>query len=347
MRVLEIAPPYGAIGPELVYSPIVDVAARHASELQQHGHEIVLSALEGSVVPGVEIIESPADRPDVFHAQLGTVLPRVMRGEFDVIQVHNAETLLGLLGAGATDTGAQLVATLHGQGDRVGPRYSGLIDPAKGVHALAISSSQAESLRRYFDVAGVVFNGVDTETYKPADPVTKGDFAFILSRITDDKGITRSIHAARSAEMRLIIAGVVLPQDEGYFIDQVVPLLAGGVVDYIGPLTDREKLPYLQQARAVLQLSKFEEVGSLTALEAMSCGTPVVASARGCFPEMIVEGVSGFASDDIELCSQGLRLAYGLDTEQVRGVTIARYSWRNTGIMLAAVLEKIVRPDYV
>jgi len=342
MRVLQLAPPHGVLGPELTYGPIPRVAANYAVELQNHGYDTALCAMEGSRVEGVEVIEAPCQTTNDYDAQLRAVLPRIQDGEFDIVQTHAAELLIGLLKAGVHEQGVKLVATLHSQADRSGPRYQPFIDPAKGVHAVALSWFQGESLQRYFDIAGVVLNGVDTETYRPAEPVVKEDFALTLCRVAPDKGVAEAIETARRAGMRLLIAGGVQPWDEAFFEAEIAPKLAAGEVEYLGPLSDEQKLPYLQRALAVLQLTQCDEVCSLTALEAMAAGTPVVVSERGCFPEMVVEGVTGFVSNDIDVCSAGLRLAHTLDPQRIRGLTISRYSWENTGNMLAAAYENVL-----
>ena len=129
-----------------------------------------------------------------------------------------------------------------------------------------------------------------------------GEYLAFLGRMSPEKRVDRAIEIARLAKMRLKIAAKIYPEERAYFQDRIEPLLrqSGAWVEYIGEVGGREKEEFLGNARALLFPIDWPEPFGLVMIEAMACGTPVIAWRNGSVPEVITDGVTGFIVDSIE-----------------------------------------------
>jgi glycosyltransferase involved in cell wall biosynthesis len=163
---------------------------------------------------------------------------------------------------------------------------------ARGVWVVAISKHHASTADQgAVPIAGVVHNGIDVA----AIPVGAGDggYAAVLSRMSPDKGVREAILIARNAGMPLRIAAKMqTSQEHQYFREWIYPLL-GGDIEYVGEVGVRGKHELLGAAVALLNPIKWDEPFGLAMVEAMACGTPVLATKRGAAPEIITPGVTG------------------------------------------------------
>jgi glycosyltransferase involved in cell wall biosynthesis len=208
-------------------------------------------------------------------------------GEFDLI--HNQFDFMPLIFARMVET--PIVTTIHGfSSPRILPvfeRYNGR------VHYVSISDSdRAPSL----DYAATIHHGIRVEEF-PFDPAGREDLLF-FGRIHPDKGAGEAIRAAKEAGRRLVMCGLI--QDEGYHQREVAPFIDGDTVHYRGVVGGDERLRLLGQSRALLHLIGFDEPFGLSVIEAMACGTPVIAYRRGSMPELIEDGVTGFLVDSFD-----------------------------------------------
>ena len=208
-------------------------------------------------------------------------------GEFDLI--HNQADFMPLIFSELVET--PIVTTIHGfSSPRILPvfeRYNGR------VHYVSISDSdRAPSL----DYAATIHHGIRVEVF-PFEPAGGEDLLF-FGRIHPDKGAGEAIRAAQAVGRRLVMCGLV--QDEGYHQREVAPFLDGDKVDYRGVVGGDERLRLLGQSRALLHLIGFDEPFGLSVVEAMACGTPVIAYRRGSMPELIDDGVTGFLVDTLD-----------------------------------------------
>ena len=201
--------------------------------------------------------------------------------EFDLI--HNSFDFLPLTYSGLVDT--PVVTTIHGlSSERIVPVYQKY--NARG-HYVAISEADRhESL----DYEATIHHGIDMASFEVRS--TPGDYLLFFGRIHPDKGTAQAIDVAARAGLPLIIAGII--QDQAYFARYVEPRLDGKRVTYIGPVGPAVRAELLGRARALLHLIEFDEPFGFSVVEAMACGTPVIANARGSMPEIIREGVGGF-----------------------------------------------------
>lgn len=208
-------------------------------------------------------------------------------GEFDLI--HNQADFMPLIFSEMVNT--PIVTTIHGfSSPRILPVYQRYADRG---HYVSISDADRAAGLPY---AATIHHGIPVEEF-PFDPLGSEDLLF-FGRIHPDKGAGEAIRAARAAGRRLVMCGLV--QDEAYHAREVEPYLDGSQVGYRGVVGGGERLAALGQARGLLHLIGFDEPFGLSVIEAMACGTPVIAHARGSMPELIDHGVTGFLVDSFE-----------------------------------------------
>jgi glycosyltransferase involved in cell wall biosynthesis len=185
-----------------------------------------------------------------------------------------------------------LVTTLHGSGAEAESRLIYRRYP-EGPY---VSISDAERrLVPDLHYAATVYNGIAPERFPFSG--RHGDYLLVLGRMSPDKGIHLAIQVARSVGLPLVLAGIVPPEDERYFAEQIEPCL-GGDVRFVGPADQRQKGELYAGALALLHLVTYEEAFGLVMIEAMACGCPVIAARRGSVPELVRHGQTGFIVDD-------------------------------------------------
>jgi glycosyltransferase involved in cell wall biosynthesis len=205
-------------------------------------------------------------------------------GAFDII--HNQADFVALAFSRLIDT--PIVTTLHGMpSERILPM---LAEYQHDVHYVAISDTDRSPDLHY---AATIPHGIVVEDFPFV--AERGTDLLYFGRIHPDKGTATAIRVARAAGRRLHIAGIV--QDQDYFEREVAPWIDGETVLYAGPLGGEERLCALGNAAALLHLIDFEEPFGLSVVEALACGTPVIAFRRGSMPDLVRDGVTGFVVD--------------------------------------------------
>ena len=173
---------------------------------------------------------------------------------------------------------------------RILPAYERYDDTTAYV---AISDADRHPALHY---AATIHHGIDTAAFA-VDP-EPGDHLLFFGRIHPDKGTATAIDVAARAGRRLVIAGII--HDQRYYDEQVAPHVDGDTVRYIGPVTAADRSAVLGAAHALLHLIDFDEPFGYSVVEALACGTPVIAHRRGSMPELITDGVTGFLVDGTE-----------------------------------------------
>jgi len=230
--------------------------------------------------------------------------------EFDL--VHNHLDWLPL--AFSALVGAPLVTTVHGfSGPAILPAYV----RARSAFVSISDADRSPDL----DYAATVYHGVDLDGL----PLGTAPGAHLVSfgRIHPDKGTATAIAIARAAGRRLVIGGIV--QDERYFDEQVRPHLGDGDVTFLGAVDARDRARVLGDAAVLLHPIAFAEPFGLSVVEAMACGTPVVAYPRGSMPEIVDEGVTGYLADDVASAAAAVERAAALDRTAVHERARARF----------------------
>jgi glycosyltransferase involved in cell wall biosynthesis len=210
-----------------------------------------------------------------------------------------------------------VVTTIHGfSSERILPAFKAYDDR---VHYVAISESDRHPDLRY---AATIHHGIRLEDF-PFNPHGSEDLLF-FGRIHPDKGAAEAIAAARRAGRRLIIAGIV--QDQDYYDAQVAPAIDQRSVVFRGPLGGVARAQALGSARALLHLINFDEPFGLSVVEALACGTPVIASNRGSMPELIDDGVTGFLVGSLDAAVDAIDRIGQIDRAACRAAVSARFT---------------------
>lgn len=233
-------------------------------------------------------------------------------GEFDVI--HNGFDFLPLTYSRLVAT--PVVTTIHGfSSERIVPVYERYDDVG---HYVAISDADRHPRLTY---AATIHHGIDLREL--ALGAGQGGYLAYLGRIHPDKGTVEAIDAAERAGMPLHIAGIV--QDRDYFDRLVAPRVDGERVRYLGSVGPEERSELLGGALALLHLVRFEEPFGYSVVEAMACGTPVIATSRGSMPEIVEPGVNGFLVASCDEAVTAVRACGGLDRAAVRATVEGRF----------------------
>jgi glycosyltransferase involved in cell wall biosynthesis len=167
-------------------------------------------------------------------------------------------------------------------------------------------------------------NGVDLDAYP--FPPAPGDYLVFLGRIDPTKGPDRAIAVAQEAGLPLVVAAKVRDPSEQAFFDEAVRPHLGNGVEFVGEVGHDEKVRLLRGARAMLFPIDWEEPGAVVLLEAMACGTPVVATRRGCVPEMVADGRTGFVVDEPSEMVRALERLDEIDPAACRAHVAASFS---------------------
>lgn len=151
-----------------------------------------------------------------------------------------------------------------------------------------------------------IHNGIPLDTFRPGDG--SGDHAVVLARICPEKQVHAAIDAAARAGVRCVVAGQIhrFEAHERYFDEQIGPRI-GATCEWRGPVGVAEKVALLQSARCLLIASLAPETSSLVAMEALACGTPVIAWRSGALPEIVSHGRTGFVVDSVEEMASAIR----------------------------------------
>ena len=250
-------------------------------------------------------------------------------GEFDL--VHNHLDWLPLALGRAWK--APMVTTVHGfSGPKILPAY--LASPS---HFVSISDADRAPRLRY---DATIHHGIDLGGFEPVVDAASDAPLVAFGRIHPDKGTADAIQIARRAGRRLVICGPV--QDTEYFAARVEPLLGAGV-EYLGSVGPADRSRILGEAAVLLHPIAFAEPFGLSVVEAMACGTPVIAFRRGSMAEVIDDGVTGFAIDDLDAAVAAVPLASALDRGIVRATAERRFSVDRMVDEYLVVYERMLR----
>jgi glycosyltransferase involved in cell wall biosynthesis len=320
LRIAMLAPPWIPV-PAPAYGGIEEVVWLLCEGLTAHGHRVTLFAPPGSesraeVVhvleePQPEEIEKAKYEVDHVARVFGYIDAAARRGDpFDVIHDHTGHVALAM----ADRVSAPLVHTLHGPFDDAACRFYA----RHGAKALivAISQAQLDSAPDAMGGGRVVHNPIETGEWP--FQAEKDDFLLWIGRMSPDKGPHRAISAARDAGARLVLAGPVQPGQERFFAEEVEPHLGEDGIEYLGEADSARKRELYLGARALLMPIRWPEPFGLVMVEALACGTPVVAFPEGSVPEVVEDGRTGFVVEDETAMARAIERLGEIDPHECR-----------------------------
>jgi glycosyltransferase involved in cell wall biosynthesis len=322
MKIAQVAPLTEAVPPKF-YGGTERVVAYLTDALVELGHEVTLFASGDSLTKAqlapswpraLRLDPSVHDHFAPLFMQLETLGRRAP--EFDVIHSHLdyfAYPTMRLLGSPA-------VTTLHGRLDL--PELKPLYDHFGDMSVVSISDSQREPLPNANYVA-TVLHGL------PQDLLQKGPggkYLAFLGRISPEKAPDAAIRIAARAGMPLKIAAKVDKVDQEYFKTKIEPLLSSADVEFIGEIGEHQKSEFLGHATALIFPIAWREPFGLVMIEAMACGTPVVAFNNGSVPEVLENGLTGYIVRSEEEACDALRNIGNLDRDRIRAEFDSRFT---------------------
>ncbi len=328
MRIAQIAPLTEAVPPRL-YGGTERVVSYLTEELVREGHDVTLFASGDSVTSArlhAAWPRSVRSDPGVRDPQAPNILllEEVCRqaDQFDVLHFHMDYWPFSLFSRQRTP----FVSTLHGRLDL--PELQPIFDRFPRVPVVSISDVQRRPLSQA-NFVRTIHHGLPPDLLTPR-PVKPGYLAF-LGRIAPEKSPDRAIRIARRAGIPLKIAAKIDRVDEAYYRERIRPLIDGRHVELIGEIGDADKPEFLSGAMALLTPIDWPEPFGLVMIEAMACGTPVIAFKAGSVPEVIDHGVTGFIVADEPAAVAAVPLAASLSRSAIR----RRFEQRFTAARMA------------
>jgi glycosyltransferase involved in cell wall biosynthesis len=324
MKIAQIAPLIESVPPRL-YGGTERVVSYLTEELVRLGHEVTLFASGDSLtsanlvpcVPRALRLDNQA-HDSVPHYMLMLDQVRQQAHNFDILHFHIDFFPFPLFRSIARRT----ITTLHGRQDL--PDLKPFYAAFDYMPIVSISNSQRVAIPDA-NFAATVYHGLPLKMHTPTyDP--RGGYVAFLGRISPEKGPERAIQIARSFGVPLKIAAKVDTVDERYFRECVEPLLAGGGVEFIGEINELQKTRFLGEALALLFPIDWPEPFGLTMIEAMACGTPVLAFRRGSVTEIIDDGVTGVIVEGVTDAAAAMPRVLRLDRRAVRRRFEERFS---------------------
>ena len=297
MKIAQVAPLYESVPPRY-YGGTERVVYHLTEELVHQGHEVTLfasgdSATSGTLVPicpqALRLDDNCVDSMAhhiLLLEQVGQAADR-----FDIIHFHVDYLHFPLSRLKKWPQ----VTTLHGRLDL--PDLPPLYEEFSEMPVISISDAQRRPLprARWMDT---VYHGLPPDLYPYRS--TPGEYLAFLGRISPEKRVDRAIEIAERAGLPLKIAAKVDPADRTYFEESIRPLLTASHVEFLGEISEEEKGSFLGNARALLFPIDWPEPFGLVLIEALACGTPVIASPHGSVPEILEDERTGFIVDSVE-----------------------------------------------
>jgi glycosyltransferase involved in cell wall biosynthesis len=315
MHIAQIAPLTEAVPPKL-YGGTERVVSWLTEELITLGHEVTLFASGDSVTsarldavwPRALRLDGAVRDPNALHMLM---LERVYQraADFDFLHFHLDYYPFSLFSRQPTP----FVTTLHGRLDL--PEHQPVFDAFSSIPVVSVSGAQRRPLPQGNWVR-TVHHGLPERLLTPR-PIKPSYFAF-LGRIAPEKGIDRAIRIAEHCGVPLKVAAKVDSLDRVYFEEQIHPMMNAAKVEYVGEINDAQKSEFLSGATVLLVPIDWPEPFGLVMIEAMACGTPVIAFNRGSVAEIIEDGLTGFIVEDVNGAIGAVDRLHHLSRENIR-----------------------------
>jgi glycosyltransferase involved in cell wall biosynthesis len=338
MHIAQVAPLTEAVPPKL-YGGTERVVSWLTEELVALGHEVTLFASGDSVTsarleamwPRSLRLDGSVRDPNALHMVLLELVYR-RASEFDLIHFHLDYYPFSLFSRQPTP----FVTTMHGRLDL--PEHQPVFDEFSSVPVVSISNAQRRALPQANWVR-TVHHGLPEDLLRPK-PIKPSYFAF-LGRIAPEKGLDRAIRIAEHCGVPLKVAAKVDRADREYYEEQIRPLMNSPLVEYIGEINDAGKSEFLSGAIALLVPIDWPEPFGLVMIEAMACGTPVIAFNRGSAPEVIEDDLTGFIVEDVNGAIGAVDRLRHLSRERIRRRFEERFTARRMALDYLSVYRRL------
>lgn len=323
MRIAQVAPLYESVPPRL-YGGTERVVSNLTEELVRQGHDVTLFATGDSITSanlvsqwpqGLRLSPNSVDHLAPHIAMLEDVF--ASKHNFDVIHFHCDY----LHFPWTRRERVASVTTLHGRLDI--PELPAIYRAFPEMPVVSISDAQQVHLP-WLNWQATVYHGITSKWYCPHRKVE--EYLVFLGRISPEKGPVEAIEIARRAGMKIKIAAKVDRADQAFYEAKVQPLLKQPHVEWVGEIRSDEIADLVGGARALLFPINWPEPFGLVMIEAMACGTPVIAFPHGSVPEIIDEGVTGFLASDIDSAVAAIQDVSTLDRQRCFERFLERFS---------------------
>ncbi len=344
MRVAQVAPLYESVPPSL-YGGTERVVSYLTEELVNQGHDVTLFA-SGDSITRARLI-SPCERslrldPEQYDpiAPHTLLLDQVFERahEFDVVHFHIDYLHFPMSRLARIPN----VTTLHGRLDL--PQSYVMLRYFDDMPLVSISDAQRRPVRDARWV-GTVYHGLPEDLYA-FHPRPKRYLAFV-GRISPEKRLDRAIRIARASGLPLRIAAKIDKADEAYFDRVIEPMLGEPGIDFVGEIGEEEKSDFFGNALALLFPIDWPEPFGLTMIEALACGTPVIAWPSGSVPEVIDEGYTGFICHSIAEAVHAVARVGELSRKHCRRVFEERFTARRMAQDYVRIYQRVLEWDRV
>jgi glycosyltransferase involved in cell wall biosynthesis len=323
MRIAQVAPLIESV-PPAGYGGTERVASYLTEELVREGHEVTLFASGDSRTAARLVAGTPRALrllDDVIDplAHMVVQLEQVAAdsSNFDVIHWHLDYFHFPM----SRRLGVPQLTTLHGRLDI--PDLQPVYAEFRDMPLVSISDNQRSPLP-HANWVGTVHHGLPADEFQPS--YQPGEYLAFLGRISAEKRADRAIEIARRVGMRLRIAAKIDDADRAYYTETIEPLLGAAHVEFAGEVAGAAKRDLLAGARAMLFPIDWAEPFGLVMIEAMACGTPVIAYGSGSVPEIIIDGVNGFIVDSIDSAVEAVANLDSISREECRAAFEERFT---------------------
>jgi len=340
MKIAQIAPLYESVPPKY-YGGTERIVSYITEGLVRAGHEVTLFASGDSVTKAHLVagchrslrLDKECIDQTAYHVLL-TEHVYSRASQFDIIHNHTDYFPFPLARRSDTPT----VTTLHGRLDL--KDLALIYKEFKDMPVVSISDSQREPLPS-INWQGTVYHGLpkDVDTFHEGP----GTYLAFLGRICPEKRVDRAIETAKRCGMNLKIAAKVDKVDQGYFEQYIKPMLEHPLIDYVGEIGEGEKDEFLGNAAALLFPIDWPEPFGLVMIEAMACGTPVIARRHGSVPEVIEEGVTGLIVESADEAARAVKRISSLSRKRCRQVFEKKFSDTRMVKDYLDIYEKIIK----
>jgi glycosyltransferase involved in cell wall biosynthesis len=340
MKIAQVSPLFEAV-PPLLYGGTERIVAYLSDELTALGHDVTLFAsADSSTKARLEPVWPCALRLDkkvrdyvAPHIVMLEMLARRAE-EFDVLHLHLDYLAFPLL----QRLEVPFLTTLHGRLDL--PELGRVYDFFDDVPVVSISDAQRIALPQA-DYVGTVHHGIPERMLLPG--FSAGGYLAFLGRISPEKAPDAAIRIAERAGMRLKIAAKVDDVDREYFETRIAPMLNNARhVEYVGEIGEDQKASFLGEAAGLLFPIAWPEPFGLVMIEAMACGTPVIAFCNGSVPEVIENGITGFIVEDEDAAVAAVKQLHGLDHARIRRTFERRFTSRRMAENYVRIYRQVI-----